>query len=173
MPDDNKLNAAYQADNFFLFRKLLKRSSCHFVLQNGEDVHKNSLLFDESLSVFEKILSSDKETNAKYICLIWEECELWKKKELLTWKRNEDHGLPVHFVLKSTNTKNLLSFLVYDWHNPQCHMANKEIKYFLELKNKQMVEEKNGKSLFQKLYDIIEVENVYHEVCLRIIYEYL
>lgn len=180
--DENQFNKAYLNDDFFEFRSLLRKSSCLDMLSIVDEnlveilIKKKTPLFDsvpgENLSVFENILLSSHKKSAKYICLIWEEYQLWKKKELLTWDRSENYKLPVDFVLESTNIENFLSFLVFDWHNSDCHKANKEKKYFLELKNKQMIE-KTGKSLFQKLYEIIENGDVYHEVCLRIIYEYL
>lgn len=187
MPDKKsqiyQLNDAYEKDDLFAFRTLLRNSTCHGVFpdtSNESHIHlhvkKKTALFDtlsdKNVSVFEKILSSNDDKSAKYICLIWKEFELWKKKEVLTWSRNENEKLPFEFVLESTKNRNLFSFLVFDWHNPNRHMGNHEKKYYLELKNKQMID-KTQKSLFQYIYEIIENGEVYHEVCLRIIYEYL
>lgn len=126
----------------------------------------------EQTCLFEMILSSSSKKSAKYISLIWEEYEFWKKSNVLIWKRDGSEKLPIQFIVDSGKNENLFSFLIFDWHNPDRHQANKEKKYFLELKNKQLIET-SDESLFQKLYKIIENGDVYHEVCLRIVYEYL
>lgn len=140
---------------------------------------KATTLFDtlpgQDLSMFEWLLSAkspNDDQSAQFISLIWEEYELWKKKDILVWRREEGGKLPVEFVVRSNQIKNFFSFLVFDWHNPDQHMLKTDKKYFLELKNKQLIESSN-ESLFQKLYKILEDGKIYHEVCLRIIYEYL
>lgn len=179
----NPFYEAFEKDDFFKFRKLLRQSSFYDeILKQDHQIHfhlkRVSKLFDplttDGLSTFEMILSatsSPQEKSAKYISLIWEEYQLWKKRDLLTWQR---HGgkLPIKCVIESGNIRNLFSFLIFDWHNPDDHVATKGKNYFLEEKNAQMIAV-TGKSLFHKLYEIIQNGDAFHEVCLQIIYEYL
>lgn len=137
---------------------------------SSKDLFEKPLDDEKNESLFELILKSN--GDARYISLIWEEYQLWKQNSVLTYCREGTNTLPIQHVVESGVITNLFSFLVFDWHNPDKHMANKDKKYFLEQKNQQMIE-LYDKSLFQKLYKIIDENEVYHDVCLRIIYEYL
>jgi hypothetical protein len=192
------LSEAFDEDDFFLFRSFLRKTSCHGVFIKPKptiELKKTTNLFDSlpndesKMSLFEKILSWDKncvktiaktdeesleeaEKSAKYISLIYEEFQLWNYESLVKTGLSDTKKVPMFWVAEAKNVKNFFSYLVFDWHNPDRHASNTDKKYYLELKNKQMIET-TGISLFQKLYQIINDLKYYHEVCLRIIYEYL
>lgn len=172
MPTDTQRNpknpfqAAFLRNNFFQFQRLLRRDN---------NIEKLPKLFKElselKLTVFETILLSKEEKSAKFICLIWDELRLWNHSKILFMENEITRMLPVDYAVESTNITNLFSFLVFDWHNPDQHILTKGKKYFLEIKNNQLME-KTGRSLFQHIYKIIESDDSYQEVCLRIVYEY-
>lgn len=115
---------------------------------------------DLNSSVFDDILTSSDAKAAKYISAIMKHFSLYKDENFLR-------------SLKVTPKKtiNLLSFLQYDWNNPKLH---KNETYCLVIKSKQMSSQ-TGKTLLQNLFAIIDDENekLFHDVCLRIIYQYL
>lgn len=167
-------------ENFFRFRTILRRTHSDAVIEPDDDhvpiihVKTKTQLFDvldnDDISLFEKILQSRGEKGPKYISLIWDEFEFWRKKKVLSWTGKGK--LPIELVVESENYQSFYSFLIFDWHNPDQHMTNSSKKYYLELKNRQLIE-LFDKSLFQKLYEIVDSEKAHTVVCLRIIYEYL
>lgn len=180
---NEKLNAkfrqAYEKDDFFAFKKLLEKT--YFNDSTEEKLLKLTLkkrttIFDydaeKGMSLYDEILSNNNNHSAKYICLIGEEYKLWESSWHLSSK--DPNGLNhMSYAIKSPMIENFLSFLMFDWHNPDRNFyEDSDVKYFLCLKNDQF-KEFTGKSIIERLYEIIDVENVYHEISLRIIYEFL
>lgn len=166
--EKNEFYKTFMNDDFAKFRTLLRKSESY------KDLPK---LFEPPLenkfSVFEIILGSHEDRSAKFICLIWDELNLWKDEGFLKIKNQHNDKLLIECVIeKKANFRNFLSFLVFDWHNPNQHMHKQDKKYFLELKNEQLLTTK-CKSIFEFLYEIIDIKKKYQRVCLRIIYEYL
>lgn len=121
------------------------------------------------LSVLEIILSSHESHAPKYISFVLRHSELWNHKELLT-RRNQQGKTLIFYAAQSSNSGNLLSFLMYDWYKPE---ASVDKKYQLELKSTQYHNETGG-DLLSKLYEIIDDESThaYRDVCLRIVFQY-
>lgn len=171
------MKEAYDYDDFIKFKKFLRKTKdsetkTNFCLQFSPSATLFETFPGENVNQFEKILASSEAKSAKYISLIWEEYEFWNNENILTCAGKTSQMLPIEFVIQSDKVQNFFSFLVFDWHNPDEHVDNDNKQYFLELKNKQLIE-KSQKSLFHKLYEIIDNDETYHDVCLRIIYECL
>lgn len=169
-------------ENFFRFREILKTIKKKII--SAFDTRVKLKDFSEKLpelfgslseggcSLLEEILRCPDERSAKFISLIWEDLELWRAEmENCILPRKGSSVLPIAHVLESKNTKNLLSFLVFDWHNLKTS-GNEKKNYNLSVKNQQLIT-LTGESLFQKLYEIIDSGRAYHDVCLRIMFECL
>lgn len=136
-------------------------------------------LFDKltftGLSVFEQILSSDEANAAKYISSTIKHYKLWNNQNFLKRKSSQGKTM-MQYVATTKAIENLFSFLMFDWFD---HEPSKDITYSLVLKSKQFSfatsEAGQELSLLEKLFDIIddEIEKIYHDVCLRIIYQFL
>lgn len=167
-----KLRHAYKAQNEKEFLKLLYRTGYKTAL-NDEMPSKNvciqwflwqhfktprNLAFerDEDESLFEEILKTPGAGNSKFISLIWIECELWRRKDVLE-NLNPKGKLPIDYVIESNDDENLFAFLVLDFDVETESVTKASKKYFLKLKNNQYTR-KTGESLFQKFYAIIDVE---------------
>ncbi|KAG5680224.1 hypothetical protein PVAND_009747 [Polypedilum vanderplanki] len=125
-----------------------------------------NLLFehsDDKDSLFEEILSKQGAGNSKFFNVIWTECELWRKRDILITP-NSKGLLPIDYVIKSNDDENLFAFLVFDFEHESETVAKLGKNYFLKLKNMQYIQ-KTGESLFQKFYSIIDEE------CEDIIYD--
>lgn len=107
---------------------------------------------DESL--FEEILKTPGAGNSKFINLIWVECELWRKRDVLV-SVNPKGKQPIDYVIDSNDDENLFAFLVFDFNQESETVTKASKKYFLKLKNEQFTI-KTGETLFQKFYSIID-----------------
>lgn len=131
-----------------------------------------NLLFerDAGESLFEEILSTQAGGNSKFINLIWIECELWRKRDILI-QSNTQGKEPIDYVIKSNDDENLFAFLVFDFEQESDVVTRNSKHYFLKLKNDQYIRKtgevlqytKNllfcdsaGYSLFQKFYTTID-----------------
>lgn len=117
-----------------------------------------NLLFerDEDENLFEVILRTPGAGNSSFISMIWTECELWRKQDILV-KPNFRGKLPIDYVIEANDEGNLFSFLVFDFDGESETVTKASKKYFLLLKNQQFVE-RTGKTLFQYFYSIINPE---------------
>lgn len=138
--EDNKLS------NFLYFLKLK-----HFKTSRN-------LLFerDDGENLFEVILRTPGAGNSSFISVVWTECELWRKQDILV-KPNFRGKLPIDYVIESNDEGNLFSFLVFDFDGESETVTKASKKYFLMLKNEQFME-RTGKTLFQYFYSIINAE---------------
>lgn len=105
-----------------------------------------NLLFerDTGESLFEEILSTQGAGNAKFINLIWTECELWRKQDILI--QSNPHGKePIDYIIKSYDDGNLFAFLVFDFELESDVVTRNSKNYFLKLKNEQYMR-KTGKT---------------------------
>lgn len=138
--EDNKLS------NFMYFLHLK-----HFKTSRN-------LLFerDDGENLFEVILRTAGAGNSSFISVIWTECELWRKQDILI-KPNIRGKLPIDYVIESNDEGNLFSFLVFDFDGESETVTRASKKYFLLLKNEQFMA-RTGKSLFQYFYSIINAE---------------
>ncbi|KAL7033754.1 hypothetical protein ACKWTF_007711 [Chironomus riparius] len=127
-----------------------------------------NLLFerDESNeSLFEEILGKQGKGISKFISLIWAECELWRNQNILTQYNIKEKQL-VDYIIQSNDDGNLFAFLVFDFEQESESVTKTSKNYFLKLKNSQYTQ-KTGKSVFQKIYSIIDSEN--EDICYNII----
>lgn len=125
-----------------------------------------NLLFerDNDESLFEEILRTPGAGNSKFINLIWTECELWRKRDILV-AMNPKGKHPLDYVIESNDDENLFAFLVFDFEGESETVTKASKRYFLKLKNEQFTQ-KTGESLFQKFYSILD-ENC-EEICFGI-----
>lgn len=125
-----------------------------------------NLLFerDNDESLFEEILRTPGAGNSKFINLIWTECELWRKRDILV-AMNPQGKHPLDYIIESNDDENLFAFLVFDFEGESETVTKASKRYFLKLKNEQYTK-KTGESLFQKFYSIID-ENCEH-ICFDI-----
>lgn len=172
----NDLERAFVGDDFDEFRQLLMSTyyqEKHCIKLYVAPWKTRSTLFDEklrsSLSIFEEVLRS-KRNKAAHISLTLKFYKLWNDEEFLNKKNSEGKTMMHHFA-DIKMIENLLSFLMFDWFRPNSH---EDIRYSLVLKFQNFFLD-NNESLLSYLYKIIgnENEKVYHDVCLRIIYQYL
>lgn len=168
------LRVAYKDGNTNEFLKLLYQTGYKNVRHDDVDSShtcwswlglrkfktSRNLLFehnDDGESLFEEILSTPGFGKSKFINLIWTECELWRKREILV-QANSKGKQPIDYVIKSNDDENLFAFLVFD-HNAESETVTKSSKkYFLKIKNEQF-KQKTGESLFQKFYKIIDEDS--------------
>lgn len=117
-----------------------------------------NLLFerDTDESLFEEILRTPGAGNSKFINLIWTECELWRKRDVLI-ASNPKGKQPIDYIIESNDDENLFSFLVFDFEAESETVTKASKKYFLKLKNEQYTK-KAGESLFQKFYAILDAD---------------
>lgn len=125
-----------------------------------------NLLFerDNDENLFEDILRTPGAGNSKFVNLIWNECELWRERDVLI-KTNLKGKQPIDYVIESNDDENLFAFLVFDFahESESVTIANK--MYFLKLKNDQF-KIKTGETLFQKFYSILDEQC--EEICFDI-----
>ncbi|CRK97404.1 CLUMA_CG010794, isoform A [Clunio marinus] len=175
------LRLAYHNKNLKLFLKLFHRTgyknnyevddeniSNKFANAIGWRKFKTSrnLLFerDDDENLFEEILRTPGVGNSKYINLIWTECELWRKRDILI-TANSKGKQAIDYIIESNDDENLFAFLVFDFNDESETVAKSSKNYFLKLKNEQYTK-KTGESLFQKFYSIIDEEC--EDICLDI-----
>lgn len=115
-----------------------------------------NLLFerDNDESLFEEILRTPGAGNSKFINLIWTECELWRKRDILV-AMNPQGKNPLDYIIESNDDENLFAFLVFDFEGESETVTKASKRYFLKLKNEQFTK-KTGESLFQKFYSILD-----------------
>lgn len=100
-----------------------------------------NLLFeldDTGESLFEEILGTQGAGVSKFINLIWTECELWRKKDILLQTNMKGKWL-IDYIIKSNDDENLFEFLIFDFEQEADSVAKSSKKYFLKLKNEQYV----------------------------------
>lgn len=175
------LRVAYKDRNVKEFLKLLHRTGYKNTALDDETTSNNfvvqwlllqhfrtsrNLLFerDDDESLFEEILRTPGAGNSKFISLIWMECELWRKRDVLE-NVNPKGKLLTHYVVESNDDENLFAFLVFDFDAETESVSKASKKYFLKLKNEQFTKI-TGESLFQKFYAIIDSEC--EEICFDI-----
>ena len=115
--------------------------------------------------MFEEILKTPGAGNSRFINLIWTECELWRKRDVLV-SYNPLGKLPIDYIIESNDDENLFAFLVFDFDGESETVTKASKKYFLKLKNEQYLR-KTSESLFQKFYSIFDKEC--EEICLNIL----
>lgn len=93
-------------------------------------------LDDTGESLFDDILSTQGAGISKFIDLIWTECELWRKRDILV-QANLRGKWPIDYVIESNDDGNLFAFLVFDFEQETECVAKSSKKYFLKLKNEQ------------------------------------
>lgn len=183
------MRVAFMDKDLGEFKKLLQRTGYKNDLQ-VENVQISSfcglqkfkttrnLLFerDAGESLFEEILSTQAGGNSKFINLIWIECELWRKRDILI-QTNSQGKEPIDYVISSKDDENLFAFLVFDFEQESDVVTRNNKNYFLKLKNDQYIRKTGenaiqnkikfntkypttfffaGYSLFQKLYTTID-----------------
>lgn len=121
---------------------------------------------DNDLNLFEKILSSNFDGNGEFISLIWHECELYKDEAILS-TTNPERKIPIDYIIESDSDENFFYFLIYNFKD---RSAQFDRNFYLKLKNDQL-ENRTGKSIFQKIYSVLGPENV--EECIAVIEELL
>lgn len=131
-----------QWSNFGIFRKFKTTRNILFEYD------------DTGESFFEEILGTQGPGISKFINLIWTECELWRKRDILTLA-NLKGRLLIDYVIMSNDDENLFAFLVFDFEQEAESVSKSSKKYFLKLKNEQYAR-RTGKSLFQRFYSIID-----------------
>lgn len=156
-----KYQDAYQNDKFAEYERQSRkiRAKCHMTLDTLES----------GLTIFETILSSHDEHAPKYISFLLRRFELWDDDKFL--HRTNQHGkTAIYYAAQSKNAGNLISFLMYDWYNPE---RNPKKLYHLVTKSEQF-QHVTGEDLLSRLYQIIDDDSatVFRDVCLRIIYQY-
>lgn len=99
-----------------------------------------NLLFerDSGDSLFEEILSTQAPGNSYFINLIWTECELWRKRDILI-HQNPLGREPIDYVIQSRDDENLFGFLVFDFLQESDVVTKSSKNYFLKLKNDQYI----------------------------------
>lgn len=151
------IQMAYHSNDYKKFQKYLNRE----VLFETQA--------DSCLSFLEEISRSKENKASKYISLVMKHFNVWNDEDFLR-KESKQKKVLMHYVVISDIVENLLSFLIYDWANPEsCNDRN----YCLILKSRQFKHE-TGKDLLEELYDVIndEERKFYRDVCLRIIFQY-
>lgn len=113
--------------------------------------------------MFEEILKN--QGNSKFISAIWTECELWRNQNIIVQCNAGEKHL-IDYVLKSNDDGNFFAFLVFDFEQESDAVTKNSKNCFLKLKNSQFIE-KVGKSIFQKIYSIIDSEC--EEICYDIL----
>lgn len=111
-----------------------------------------NLLFerDSGKSLFEEILSTQASGNSNFINLIWTECELWRKRDILI-HQNPLGREPIDYVIQSNDDENLFAFLVFDFEQEDEEVVTKSSKnYFLKLKNEQYLRKTGETSVSYK-----------------------
>lgn len=122
--------------------------------------------YDESNdSLFEEILKKQGKGISKFISLIWTECEFWRNQDILVQYNSKGKQL-IDYIIQSNDDGNLFAFLVFDFEQESESVSKTSKNYFLKLKNSQYTQ-KTGKSLFQKIYSIIDSEC--EDICYNII----
>lgn len=170
----NEFLKAFNSDNIDKFSNLLVKRSERDVLSPFVRTISRDELFGNhyncEFSVFEEILGTNHKKSSKFITLVFKTTGLWKDKEFLTSLNNQQKTL-MHYVVNSDSVENLFSYLMFDWFNPT---PCPDMNYRLHLKADQY-ENETGKKILIKLCDIIDdtMKTFYHEICLRIIYQYL
>lgn len=90
---------------------------------------------------------------------------------------NSHQKLPIDYIIESRSDLNLICFLVYNFNSYNRFLPQNFKKYFLNLKNEQYIEltGKTGekRTLFDKLYSMIENEKTNQEICILIVAELL
>jgi hypothetical protein len=175
------LRVAYKDRNEKEFTKLLHRTGFKSTTLDDENQSKNvyaklllwqhfktsrNLLFerDDDDCLFEEVLKTPGAGNSKFISLIWIECELWRRCDVLE-NVNPKGKQPIDYVIESNDDENLFAYLVFDFDAESDSVTKASKKYFLKLKNDQY-KKITGKSLFQKFYAIIDSEN--EDICFDI-----
>lgn len=165
------MREAYKDKNYKEFLTLLRRTGYKNVQQDDETsggsflsalkCHKfttsRNLLFersDDEENLFEEILRTPGAGNSKFINLIWTECELWRKRDVLE-STNPKGKQPIDYIIESNDDENLFAFLIFDFENESEFVTKASKKYFLKLKNEQFTR-KTGESLFKKFYSVID-----------------
>lgn len=143
---NNELNDEASTNNFFTSFKVQKYKTSRNLLFERDN--------DENL--FEEILRTPGSGNSKFINLIWTECELWRKRDVLL-SVNPKGKQPIDYVIESNDDENLFAYLVFDFDGESETVTKANKKYFLKLKNEQFTK-KAGESLFQKFYSILDDE---------------
>lgn len=119
----------------------------------------------DAFSEFENILISNEDWSA-VISLIFRK---FQDENFLTKTVGIKAVMKYFAEEEDVNVKNLLTILIFDWHDPK---ENSE--YFMIKKFRAY--EASGKNLFQKLFSILDDKNnvnpYLHHVCLRVIYVY-
>lgn len=160
---ERQLLELFDRNDFFSFQKLLECKTSSFFDNKKE-------LTPELRQLLEEILKNSDDKSAAYISLMWETLELWNTDDILIASNKSKHSL-ISCAIQSGNIRNLFSFLMFDWHNPDRY--NEDINYFLDLKFK-CYQQETTMSLFSKLYETIDAEEAkYQHVCLRIMYQFL
>lgn len=173
----NVLERAFIGSDFDEFQQLLMSS--YYPEKHGLKFYAaaawrtRSTLFDKkpetNLSIFEEVLRSH-ENKAAHISLVMKFYKLWNNENFLNEKTSEGLTIMHHFG-EIKVFENLLSFLMFDWFRPNSH---EDLSYSLVLKFRNYYSD-NNQHLLTQLYKVIDDRNqqVYHDVCLRIIYQYL
>lgn len=176
------LRVAFKQQDEKEFLKLLYRTGYKNTVLDDENVSKNvcvqwllwkhfktsrNLLFErgDEESLFEEILRTPGAGNSKFISLIWTECELWRKRDVLETFNPKGKQL-LDYVIESNDDENLFAFLVFDFEGESDLVTKSSKNYFLKLKNVQFTS-KTGLNLFQKFYAIIDKEC--EEICFNIL----
>ena len=150
---------AFRDKNLAEFRKLLHRTGYKNELQIenyqtlsrfwGKFKTSRNILFefdDTGESLFEEILGTQGAGISKFINLIWTECELWRKRDILVQTNLKGRWL-IDYIIMSNDDENLFAFLVFDFEMEAESVAKSSKKYFLKLKNEQYVR-RTGKKFF-------------------------
>lgn len=126
---------------------------------------------DDEESLFEEILRTPGAGNSKFINLIWTECELWRKRDVLD-SVNPKGKQPIDYIIESNDDENLFAFLVFDFEGESESVTKASKRYFLKLKNEQFIR-KTGESLFLKFYSTLddECENICFDIMEKLLKE--
>lgn len=164
------LEKAFDNDNFEEFDKLLSTTyfKKSFSLSSCNKRKKLTDIFDDTSSLFEKMLLSNDDKSAKYISLVFKFYNLGSDEEfLLTKTSNKTTWMGL--VAETRSDKILFSFLMFDWFHPE---TRKNKNFCLVLKAQQFF--KNTKKLLiVRLIEIIRnSDNVSHrEIAIKIIHQ--
>lgn len=167
------MHVAYKDKDCNEFLKLLRRTGFKNAQLNDENssgsflsalkLHKfktsRNLLFersDDGENLFEEILRTPGAGNSKFINLIWTECELWRKRDVLE-STNPKGKQPIDYIIESNDDENLFAFLVFDFDDEVESVTKANKNYFLKLKNEQFTS-KTGQTLFLKFYSTLDEE---------------
>lgn len=146
---------AFRDRNLDEFKKLLHRTGYKndLQLENFQNLSRFSgwtfrkfkttrnILFDfddTGESLFEEMLGTQGAGISKFINLIWTECELWRKRDILM-QINPRGKLLIDYVIMSNDDENLFAFLVFDFEQEAESVVKSSKNYFLKLKNEQYV----------------------------------